>query len=88
MDLLGESISSGGLLLSEEEIGENFFDLHTGLAGELFQKFINYHQRLALLIPDLGKHGERIQELALEHNTHPSIRFFSSQTKAEGWLKN
>ncbi len=42
MDLLGESIAKRGLVLTEAELGEKFFDLSSGLAGELFQKFTTY----------------------------------------------
>ena len=42
MGLLGESAGKRGLVLTEAELGENFFDLSTGLAGELFQKFTTW----------------------------------------------
>ena len=86
MDLLGESIADRGLVLTEAQLGEKFFNLSTGLAGELFQKFTTYRQKLALVVTDLTKYSDRIQELAFEHNTHPCVRFVSTPEKARAWL--
>jgi hypothetical protein len=36
------------------------FDLRNGLAGELFHKFTNYKQRVAIVLPDFEAYGERI----------------------------
>jgi len=60
--------------------------LSTGLAGELFQKFCNYQQKLAVVIGDLGNYSERLQELASEHNRHQNVRFFSAEEQARAWL--
>lgn len=86
MVLLGESFEQGGLLLSEHKLGENFFDLGTGQAGELFQKFVNYRQKLAIVVKDLSSKSERVQELASEHRQHPWVRFFSSEQEGRDWL--
>ncbi len=88
MDLLGESVANCGILLTEEDLGENFFDLSNGFAGELFQKFTTYRQKLALLVADLTKYSDRIQELAYEHNTHPYVRFVSTRQEAQAWLQS
>src|SRR6187549_3674319 len=44
---LGAGMESGGLLIDESQLGPDFFDLRTGLAGEVLQKFTNYRVRLA-----------------------------------------
>ena len=85
---LNATLGRPGLLLTEQELGPEFFDLRTGLAGELFQKFINYKQRIALVIPGPEKYGERFAELAREHRTHNMIRFFSNVEEAESWLES
>lgn len=41
-DALGVCLGSAGLILTETDLAREFFDLRTGLAGELFQKFTNY----------------------------------------------
>lgn len=83
---LEESFENGGLVLHENELSENFFDLGTGIAGELFQQFTNYGQRLALVIPEPDKYNPRLAELAYEHQTHPLIRFVNNKAAAEYWL--
>jgi hypothetical protein len=83
---LGASLERGGLILAEEDLCAEFFDLRTRLAGEVFQKFSNYRARLALVVPNPGAHGERFAELAFEHRTHPHVRIFASAHEAKGWL--
>ena len=85
-DLLEQSFGSGGLLLKEAELGEGFFDLSTGLAGELFQQFTNYHKKLAFVVPDPSRYNPRLAELAYEHQAHPLIRFCETEEAARAWL--
>ena len=47
-DVLSRCLSGGGLILDEEDIDSSFFDLSTGIAGELMQKVVNYRGRLAV----------------------------------------
>ncbi|AZI41941.1 DUF4180 domain-containing protein [Deinococcus psychrotolerans] len=77
---------SDGLILSEAELGDEFFRLSSGLAGELFQKFVNYRLPVALVLPDFSAHGERFAELAYEHSRHSAVRFVTSQEEALEWL--
>ena len=75
-----------GIILTEDDLAQEFFDLRSGLAGELFQKFINYKLRVAIVLPDPEAYGERISELAYEHKSHSMIRFVRSKSEAEAWL--
>lgn len=86
--LLGESFSGTGLVLDEKELTKEFFDLRSGFAGELIQKFTTYSQKLALLIPDPGVYGDRLRELAYEHNTHPCVRFVATREQADAWIQS
>jgi hypothetical protein len=85
---LGACIASEGLILTEGDLAREFFDLRTGLAGELFQKFINYGLRVAIVVPDPEAYGERFAELAREHTTHNRIRLVRSKDEAEAWLNS
>jgi hypothetical protein len=85
-DALGACIGSAGLILTEHDLAREFFDLHSGLAGELFQKFINYRLRVAIVLPDPGAYGERFGELAYEHASHSLVRFVCSRDEADAWL--
>ncbi|HWN99047.1 MAG TPA: DUF4180 domain-containing protein [Blastocatellia bacterium] len=85
-DALGACLGSDGLILTENELAREFFDLRNGLAGELFQKFINYKLRVAIVLPDPNAYGERFSELAYEHASHSMIRFVCSRDEADAWL--
>lgn len=78
--------ASGRLLLDEDDLGDEFFDLSTGVAGELLQKLINYDQTLAVVVRRVEKRSQSFQDLVLEHQHHPTIRFFSSEEAAIAWL--
>jgi len=67
-------------------LGPDFYDLKTGLAGELFQKVVNYRGRIAIVIRDSRAYGDRFSELAYEHRRHPSVRFFEDRALALQWL--
>ena len=85
-EALGEGMNKGGLLLDEAQLGPEFFDLRTGLAGQVFQKFTNHRVRLAIVLADPLAHGSRFSELAHEHRAHPSVRIFTSAQLARQWL--
>ena len=85
---LEQCLGKAGLLLLEQECGPEFFDLKTRLAGELFQKFINYQVAIALVIPEPSRYGERFVELALEHTNHSQIRFVKSSQAAKEFLNS
>ncbi len=75
-----------GLVLTENDLAREFFDLRTGLAGELLQKFTNYRIPVAIVVPDPQAYGDRFGELAHEHRSHNLIRFVRSQDEARAWL--
>lgn len=83
---LALGMERGGLLLDESQLGAAFFDLTTGLAGELFQKFTNYRVRLAIVIADPEVHGSRFSELAYEHRAHRAVRICPNERAARQWL--
>jgi hypothetical protein len=85
-DALSASVENGGLILDEKELSPDFFDLRTGFAGELLQKFVNYRARLAIVIADSSAYGSRFSELVYEHRSHRVVRFFDSPQLARQWL--
>jgi hypothetical protein len=85
-DLISVCFGAKGLILTEHDLAREFFDLRSGLAGELFQKLINYQVRTALVLPDPNAYGERFSELAHEHSSHHMIRFVRSKDEALVWL--
>jgi len=85
-DAIGICFGAKGLIVTEADVSPDFFNLRTGFAGELLQKFVNYKIRLGIVLPSPNSYGERFAELASEHSTHPIIRFFSSVEDATAWL--
>jgi Domain of unknown function (DUF4180) len=51
IDLIGEAHSrqAAVVVIPAERLGDDFFRLKTGLAGEIIQKFVTYGVRLAIL---------------------------------------
>jgi hypothetical protein len=41
--------AADGIIVHQENIDERFFDLRSGLAGEMLQKVVNYRLRLAIV---------------------------------------
>jgi len=68
-----------------DDLAPDFFALRNRLAGEVFQKLINYHCQVAIVIPADHGLGERVTELAREHAQHPVIRFFPTVESALAW---
>ena len=87
-DAIAACFGKKGLILTEDDLSVEFFDLSTRLAGELFQKCMNYATRLAIIVPDAARHGERFAELAYEHRSHNMIRFFASRDEAKAWMES
>jgi PadR family transcriptional regulator AphA len=74
------------LVLHVTALSEDFFKLRTGVAGNMLQKFINYHVKTAVLITnDLIIMG-KFKEMLAESNQRNDFRVFNSLTEAENWL--
>lgn len=85
-DLLGDCFASGRVLFVADDFGPDFFNLRTGLAGELLQKLTNYQIRAAFVLAQPQQYGARFAELAYEHAHHPLLRFFVRDQAALDWL--
>jgi hypothetical protein len=63
------------IILYEKNISPDFFDLKTGLAGEILQKFSNYRMQLAI-IGDFSKYsGKSIRDFIFESNNGRQVNF-------------
>jgi hypothetical protein len=76
------------LILTESDLGPEFFRLGSGLAGELFQNFSNHRLPVAVVIADFTAYGERFCELAREHSRHSTLRFVHTEDEARHWLNS
>jgi GNAT superfamily N-acetyltransferase len=75
------------LLLDRDALPAAFFELSTGLAGELVQKLANYRIRMACVVPDLPARPARFREFAREANAGRELRFFATRREAVDWLE-
>lgn len=58
-------------------LDDRFFDLRSGLAGEVLQKFVNYRKRLAI-VGDISAHVARsraLRDLVVESNRGRHVWF-------------
>jgi len=85
VDLMGDCWYNGavGIVINEENIVAEFFDLKNGIAGEILQKFSNYNVRLAI-VGDFEKYKSKsIKDFIFESNKHRHINFVSSVDEAK-----
>ena len=84
LNLLGNLYYQGfdRIILYEKDITPDFFDLKTGIAGEILQKFSNYRVHLAL-VGDFSKYASKsLNDFIYESNKGRYIHFTSSLQEA------
>ncbi len=70
------------LIIREDNLPAAFFDLKTGLAGDILQKFSTYNGRLAI-IGDFSKYGSSsLRDFIYESNKGRRINFVSDIDEA------
>jgi hypothetical protein len=82
-------IESGAasLFLDEASLPPEFFDLSSGLAGELLHRLSIYRMRMAGVVPDPTAHSANFQAFVREANKGQQYRFFATRQEAIGWLE-
>jgi hypothetical protein len=83
----GES-GADSLLLDQDSLPADFFDLSSGFAGELLHRLSIYHMRLAAVVPDATLYSAQFQAFALEANKGQAFRFFATRQDAIDWLES
>ena len=73
-------------LLRDTNFAPEFYDLSTGLAGEILQKVSNYRQRLAIFGSFGMVSSARFREFMVESNKGTTVGFFREKTEAVQWL--
>jgi hypothetical protein len=84
--LIGDAIGGQAtvVLVPIERFDNDFFDLKTRVAGEFFQKFVNYGMRL-VIVGDISRHTERsesLRDFVYEANRGDRIWFSPTQVEA------
>lgn len=86
LDLLATvSYETGGaeaMILPKATVAEAFFELRTRIAGEILQKFINYHMKLAIVGDFSGYTSKALADFIRESNRGKDIFFVPTQEEA------
>ncbi|GAE31631.1 DUF4180 domain-containing protein [Halalkalibacter hemicellulosilyticus] len=70
------------IILNKSALCEGFFHLSTKLAGEILQKFINYHVKIAI-IGDFSVYSSKsLKDFIYESNSGKDIFFFPNEKQA------
>lgn len=70
------------IIVHQKNITPEFFDLKTGMAGEILQKFSNYRVRLAIVGDYTQYSNESIKAFIAESNKGGHINFVTSVSEA------
>src|SRR5512133_4158596 len=83
LDLMADARynDSGSMIVHEEDLGTEFFDLKTGIAGEILQKFSNYRMRLSIVGDFTDLKSKSLADFIRESNNRKIISFVSSVTE-------
>ena len=88
LELLAWGMEHGTTLfiLEDSNFVREFYDLKTGLAGELLQKIPNYRVRLAIVGTFGMVTSDRFRELMAEANKGSQVHFARGRDDALSWL--
>lgn len=73
---------SGIIIVDMKNLGADFFDLSSGLAGGILQKFSNYRVRLLVLGDFSGIESKSLKEFILESNKGRQVNFVGDISQA------
>lgn len=82
--IMEETFASGAtkLVLHKGNIAPEFFDLETGLAGAILQKFVNYHLRVAILGDFSKVSSSSLKAFLVESNRGSQVFFLENLESA------
>ena len=86
-DMLDIMVDAGyndcsGMIINENSFHPDFFDLSTGLAGEILQKFSNYRMKLAITGNFSDVKSKSLRDYIRESNKRREICFVESAVEA------
>ena len=79
------SYGTDALLLRAEDLPDAFFDLSSGVAGDVLQRFANYRIRLAVMAQP-EKFSSRFADLLAEERGRGRFAVFDDIAAARAWL--
>jgi hypothetical protein len=88
IDLVGNLTYEGydGLIVSNANVHSNFFDLKTGFAGDILQKFSNYKLKLCIYGDFEQYTSKSLKDFILECNKGSYIHFGPTQKESMDWF--
>lgn len=75
------------IVINKEALAEDFFILSTGIAGEILQKFINYHVKAAVYGDYSQYMSKPLKDFIYESNCGKDIFFTATKEEAIEKLK-
>jgi len=80
LDILGEVSFSGSsaVIIYSDSFSPEFYDLRSGVAGEILQKFSNYRMKLAIVGDFSHLTGKSWRDFIRESNRGSAVSFVSS----------
>ena len=85
LDLAMSAIYEAGtslLAIDKRVLSEDFFELRTGLAGEILQKFVDYRVKAAIYGDFSGYQSEALKALIRESNRGRDVFFVATEDEA------
>ena len=80
--------AAGFIVIPMQRLDPDFFDLRTGVAGTMLQKFVTYRFRVAVLgdFAELASKSESLQAFIVEQNRGGAIWFLANLGELESRL--
>ncbi|HZJ83862.1 MAG TPA: DUF4180 domain-containing protein [Clostridia bacterium] len=82
MAMISYETGSNHIILNKSAIIEEFFDLKTKLAGDILQKFVTYHMKLAIIGDFSVYTSNSLRDFIYESNRGKHIFFLPSEKQA------
>ncbi|MGI6468320.1 MAG: DUF4180 domain-containing protein [Syntrophomonadaceae bacterium] len=76
------------IVINESSITKSFFDLKTGIAGEILQKFSTYQMKLAIVGDFSIYTSKSLKDFIFESNKGSQVFFLSNEEEAIKRLHN
>ena len=90
VDLIGDAGTQGAglVVVPMDRLDPRFFQLRTGLAGEMLQKFVTYRMRLAVVgdFTELASQSGALRDFIYESNRGKDVWFVGGLEELKGRL--
>jgi RecA/RadA recombinase len=84
LDVIGNASYQGAqaVIIHQQQLPEGFFDLKTGLAGDMLQKYSNYRMQLAVVGNFENYNSQSLTQFIQESNRKGQVIFVGSEKEA------